>query len=136
MQMERVSEGGSLWRAKRAEGRNEAVGGLARQSSGHSIAIDVARNLASSPRSLCYVGLLQRHLVRRRRAQRQQRLPAPVRGRPHRARVSVRLHRRVDELMVALGCRFAVDVFTIAQQDRPLADPDPLPRDPGHALWR
>ena len=42
----------------------------------------------------------------------------------------------VDELMVALGCRFALDVFTSALQDRPLADPDPPPHDPGHALWR
>ena len=25
----------------------------------------------------------------------------------------------VDELMVALGCRFALDIFTITQQDRP-----------------
>ena len=32
----------------------------------------------------------------------------------------------VDELMVALGCRFAVDIFTIAQQDRPHPEPDPL----------
>ena len=33
----------------------------------------------------------------------------------------------VDELMVALGCRFALDVFTIAQQGRPFAEPAPLP---------
>ena len=26
----------------------------------------------------------------------------------------------VDELMVALGCRFALDVFAVAQQDAPL----------------
>ena len=37
----------------------------------------------------------------------------------------------VDELMVARGCRFALDVFTIAQQDRPLPDPVPLAHDPG-----
>ena len=29
----------------------------------------------------------------------------------------------VDELIVALGCRFALDVFTIGQQVRPLVDP-------------
>ena len=31
----------------------------------------------------------------------------------------------VDELMVALVCRFALDIFTIAQQDRPHPEPDP-----------
>ena len=41
----------------------------------------------------------------------------------------------VDELMVALGCRFALDVFTIAQQDYPLADHNSLNHDPGRALW-
>ena len=30
--------------------------------------------------------------------------------------------RELDELMVALSCRFALDTFTTAQQDRP--DPD------------
>ena len=33
----------------------------------------------------------------------------------------------MDELKVALGCRFALDVLTIAQQDCPLAEPYPLP---------
>ena len=37
--------------------------------------------------------------------------------------------------MVALGCGFALDVFTIAQQDRPLPVPTPLAHDPGLALW-
>ena len=41
----------------------------------------------------------------------------------------------VDELMIALGCRFALDIFTIAQQDRPPLDPVPLPLDPGIAPW-
>ena len=41
----------------------------------------------------------------------------------------------VEELMVALGCRFAFDIFTIAQQDRLLPDPAPLPHHPGFALW-
>ena len=41
----------------------------------------------------------------------------------------------VDELMVALGCRFALDIFTTAQQDRPLLDPSPLAHDPGFAIW-
>ena len=36
----------------------------------------------------------------------------------------------VDELKTALGCRFAMDIFTIAQQDRPSPDPVPLPLDP------
>ena len=37
----------------------------------------------------------------------------------------------VDELMVALSCRFALDIFTIAQQDRP----DHLANDPRCDLW-
>ena len=37
----------------------------------------------------------------------------------------------VDELNMALGCRFALDIFTIAQQDRPSPDTVPLPLDPG-----
>ena len=37
----------------------------------------------------------------------------------------------VDELKIALGCRFALDIFTIFQQDRPSPDPVPLPLDPG-----
>ena len=39
----------------------------------------------------------------------------------------------VDELMVALGCRFASDVFTAAQKDRPLPVLTPLAHDPGLA---
>ena len=35
-----------------------------------------------------------------------------------------------------LGCRFALDIFTVAQQDYPLADQDSLNRDSGPALWR
>ena len=38
--------------------------------------------------------------------------------------------------MVALGCRFALDVFTIAQQDRPLVEADPLLHTPGSACNR
>ena len=30
----------------------------------------------------------------------------------------------VDELMVASSCRFALDIFTVAQQDRPRPEPD------------
>ena len=41
----------------------------------------------------------------------------------------------VDELMIALGCRFALDIFTIAQQDPPPPVPGPLPHDPGFAHW-
>ena len=37
----------------------------------------------------------------------------------------------VDELKIALGCRFALDIFTIAQQDRPSSPGlDHLPLDP------
>ena len=32
--------------------------------------------------------------------------------------------------MVALGCSFVLDVFTIAEQDRPFAEPVPLPHTP------
>ena len=42
----------------------------------------------------------------------------------------------VDELKVALGCRFALDVFTIAQQDYPVPDQEPVICDPGPAAWR
>ena len=42
----------------------------------------------------------------------------------------------VDELMVALCCRFALDVFTVAEQDYPFADHNKLNRDLGLALWR
>ena len=41
----------------------------------------------------------------------------------------------VDELMVALGCRFALDILTVAQQDWPPPVPVTLAHDPGHALW-
>ena len=41
-----------------------------------------------------------------------------------------------DELKVALGCRVALDVFTVAQQDYPLADQGSLICGPGPALWR
>ena len=35
----------------------------------------------------------------------------------------------VDVLYIALGCRFALDIFTVAQQYRPLPDLEPLPHD-------
>ena len=41
----------------------------------------------------------------------------------------------LDEHMVALGCRFALDIFAIAQQDRHSLDPVLLAHDPGFALW-
>ena len=41
----------------------------------------------------------------------------------------------VDEFMAALSCRFALDIFTIAQQDRPLPEPDHLAHDSGCDLW-
>ena len=59
-----------------------------------------------------------------------------TRRRLHRACATASGLTDVDELMVALGCRFALDVFTIDQQDRLLADLDPLTHDPVHALWR
>ena len=43
--------------------------------------------------------------------------------------------REVDELMVALSCRFSLDIFTIAQQDWPHLEPDHLAHDPGCDLW-
>ena len=42
---------------------------------------------------------------------------------------------RFDELYIALGCRFAWDIFTIAQQDRPSPEPGPLPLEPGPEPW-
>ena len=36
----------------------------------------------------------------------------------------------VDVLHTALGCRFALDIFTISQQLSPTPDHDPLPHDP------
>ena len=41
----------------------------------------------------------------------------------------------VDELYISLGCRFALDMFTIAQQDRPSPEPDPLPSEPDLEPW-
>ena len=41
----------------------------------------------------------------------------------------------VDELMVDLSCRFALEIFTIAQRDRSLPEPDRLAHDPGCDLW-
>ena len=35
----------------------------------------------------------------------------------------------VDVLYIALGCRFALDIFTIAQQYRPSQDLEPPPHD-------
>ena len=36
----------------------------------------------------------------------------------------------VDVLHMALGCRFALDIFTISQQYSPAPDHEPLPHDP------
>ena len=36
----------------------------------------------------------------------------------------------VDVLHIALGCRFALDIFTISQQLSPTPDHEPLPHDP------
>ena len=36
----------------------------------------------------------------------------------------------VDVLHTALGCRFALDIFTISQQHPPTPDHEPLPHDP------
>ena len=36
----------------------------------------------------------------------------------------------VDVLHIALGCRFALDIFTISQQHLPTLDHEPLPHDP------
>ena len=53
--------------------------------------------------------------------------------RPHRAGASCR-----DELKVALGCRFSLHVFTVAQQDHPLDDQDSVNcgLGPVPAFWR
>ena len=40
----------------------------------------------------------------------------------------------LDELTVALSCRLALDIFTVAQQYQPLPEPDLLVHDPGHDL--
>ena len=36
----------------------------------------------------------------------------------------------VDVLHIALGCRFALDIFTILQRHSPALDHEPLPHDP------
>ena len=36
----------------------------------------------------------------------------------------------VDVPHIALGCRFALDIFTISQQHFPTPDHEPLPHDP------
>ena len=36
----------------------------------------------------------------------------------------------VDVLHITLGCRFALDIFTILQQHSPTPDHEPLPHDP------
>ena len=41
----------------------------------------------------------------------------------------------VDQLHKALGCRVALDIFTIAQQDRPSPEPDPPPFDAELEPW-
>ena len=35
----------------------------------------------------------------------------------------------VDVLHIALGCRFALDIFTVSQQYSPTLDHEPLPHD-------
>ena len=42
---------------------------------------------------------------------------------------------RGDELMVALGCRFALDMFAYASARPAHPEPDPLAHDPGYAFW-
>ena len=39
----------------------------------------------------------------------------------------------VDVLRIALGCRFALEMFTISQCHSPAPDPEPLPYDPEFA---
>ena len=41
----------------------------------------------------------------------------------------------VDVLHIALGCRFALDIFTISQQHSPTPDHEPLPHDPELATF-
>ena len=36
----------------------------------------------------------------------------------------------VDVLHIALGCRFALDIFTISKRRSPAPDHEPLPHDP------
>ena len=57
---------------------------------------------------------------------------APVCRRLHRARPA--LAPLGAELTVALSCRFALDIFTVAQQYQPPPEPDLVVHDPGHDL--
>ena len=41
----------------------------------------------------------------------------------------------VAVLHIALGCRFALDIFTISQQYSPTPDHEPLPHDPELILF-
>ena len=41
----------------------------------------------------------------------------------------------VDVLHIALGCRFALDIFTISQHYSPALDHEPLPHDPELLLF-
>ena len=41
----------------------------------------------------------------------------------------------VDILHIALGCRFALDIFTISQQHSPTPDHEPLSHDPEFATF-
>ena len=41
----------------------------------------------------------------------------------------------VDVLHIALGCRFALDIFTISQRHSPTPDHEPLPHDPELATF-
>ena len=41
----------------------------------------------------------------------------------------------LDELVVALSCRFALDIFTVAQQYQLPPAPDLSAHDPGHGFW-
>ena len=41
----------------------------------------------------------------------------------------------VDVLHIALGCIFALDIFTISQQRSPAPDHEPLPDDPEFATF-
>ena len=41
----------------------------------------------------------------------------------------------IDVLHIALGCRFALDIFAISQPLSPTPDPEPLPYDPEFATF-
>ena len=41
-----------------------------------------------------------------------------------------------DVLHIALGCRFALDIFTIPQRHSPTPDHEPLPHDPELSIFR